>query len=89
VSADFFEPVCTGGHLVAPLGFSVDYRTCTPKQEKVPVWVRVGSKKLLPITSTAGVSPVLLSANSEMVDFVPRQGRTKVSTAVVAGLRRG
>ena len=74
VSADFLEPVCTGGHLVASLGFSVGDRTCTPKQEKVPVWVRVGSKKLLPITSTAGVSPVLPSTDSEMLYLVPRQG---------------
>jgi hypothetical protein len=29
------------------------------------------------------------SVHPEMVDFVPRQGRTKVSTAGVAGLRRG
>ena len=37
VSEVFTEPVCTGGHLVASLGFSAKHRTCTPKQEKVPV----------------------------------------------------
>jgi len=37
VSADFLEPVCTGGHLITSLGFSANRRACTPKQEKVPI----------------------------------------------------
>ena len=89
VSADFLEPVCTGGHLVAPLGFSVGDRTCTPKQEKVPVWVRVGSKKLLPITCMAGVSPVLPSTDSELVDCAPRQRPHRNTLRISQGWHRG
>lgn len=59
VSAVSLEPVCTGGHLVASLGFSEKTQNMHTKARESPRFICVGPMKLLPITSTAGVSPAL------------------------------
>jgi len=46
VSAGSVEPDGIGGHLVTPLGFSETDRTCTPKQEEVPILLVLAQRTL-------------------------------------------